>query len=957
VLVERDRQLTWLEQRSCASSGAFLLVEGVSGIGKTRLLAEAARVARSRGCRVIAARATELDRHCAFGLVRRLYEPVLAAASPGEVSALLDGAAGLAGFVIRGQDPPSTIGELGVLHSLYWFTANLAARTEETRIEETRIEETRTEVGPPRPTVVIADDLHWADRGSLNYLRYLQTRAEDLPVSVIMGTRPDEPGAEQQVIDQISVDPTCEVIALPALSAAGSAAVLHDLLSPEPDPGFVQACHAAAKGNPLLLRALARSTRELDVAPTAENASKIAEFGGQAVVKHVRSRLRQLPAECTDLARALAVLGDGSALADAANLADRDAREAAGAAELLGRVHLLDLSSAGRGYLSLTLAFEHPLVRAAVYDDIPLRERMDLHARAAGMLMARGGDLERAATHLLEVAPSKSGEHATVLRGAAATALTRGAPEVAVTYLERCLRETGDGPRAELLKTLGTTAGLVDIVAGEKYLSEALNGRWTPAERAEISNLLGKNLLELLRCDDVVRVCSEAVKQLPDDDQDMRLRLESNVLCTALYQPLTGAVMERLPALRQLPESDTVGFRELDCQIARQDAFAGDRSAVARAERALRDDVLLTGPPSLLPSVISGWFCLFAADTDEAMRSVDVALRVGYERGTASTLAPAYAFRGMGWLSRGQLAEARSDLVNADRLDSFVNCAAGGPFIISLLARTLVEEGKPAEAAAALDRNPAPDPSVGVAFLLFLARAELCRLSGDHARAVDYALMAGDSFAAHGGSNPAVVAWRSEAALSLYQLGRIEEAGRYAEEELDLARGWGAPRAVGRALWVSGLIAGQPGVERLREAVNTLERTDARLEYAKSLAALGSALRRTNHRTEAKRYLTDSLELARRLGATVLVGQARSELRSLGVRPRRSGDETAESGTLTPSERRVADLANVGLSNREIAQQLFVTTKTVEVHLSNAYRKLGISRRMELRQSLAALPA
>ena len=130
-----------------------------------------------------------------------------------------------------------------------------------------------------------------------------------------------------------------------------------------------------------------------------------------------------------------------------------------------------------------------------------------------------------------------------------------------------------------------------------------------------------------------------------------------------------------------------------------------------------------------------------------------------------------------------------------------------------------------------------------------------------------------------------------------------------------------------------------------------LEPSPARLEHAYALANLGAALRRANHRAEARDHLRQALELAQRSGATLLAEQAHEELIATGARPRRV--ELRGAAALTPSERRIAALAAEGISNREIAQALFVTLRTVEMHLSNAFRKLGVSSRTQLLAALA----
>ncbi len=199
--------------------------------------------------------------------------------------------------------------------------------------------------------------------------------------------------------------------------------------------------------------------------------------------------------------------------------------------------------------------------------------------------------------------------------------------------------------------------------------------------------------------------------------------------------------------------------------------------------------------------------------------------------------------------------------------------------------------------------------------------------------------------------NPAVLAWRSHLALALLGLDRRDEALELAREEVELARAWGAPKPIGVALRARGLAeGGAEGIETLRESLAVLDGSSARLERARSLVELGAALRRANQRAEARELLKEGIDLAVRCSSQPLVEHAEAELAATGARPRRLLLSGVES--LTASERRVADFAAKGLSNKDIAQTLFVTTKTVEVHLSNVYRKLGIGSRGELPQAL-----
>jgi DNA-binding CsgD family transcriptional regulator len=262
-----------------------------------------------------------------------------------------------------------------------------------------------------------------------------------------------------------------------------------------------------------------------------------------------------------------------------------------------------------------------------------------------------------------------------------------------------------------------------------------------------------------------------------------------------------------------------------------------------------------------------------------------------------------------------------------------------------VLAEVLLERGAVEEARVVLNKAGEAPPHSDHATLLECSRLRLLLAEGRpedvlvHEPPVEWK------------RHPRFAPWLSLKAEALERVGRHEEAVALAESEVELAREWGSPGTVGRSLRVLGTILHADGIDELHEACGLLEHAPARLEYAKTLAALGVALRHVRKPTEAREPLRRALELADSCGAQPLVDAVRSEIYATGARPR----TTALAGVLalTASERRVADLAAAGQTNRDIAQTLYVTPKTVEVHLSNAYRKLGIASRRELAGALA----
>jgi DNA-binding CsgD family transcriptional regulator len=259
--------------------------------------------------------------------------------------------------------------------------------------------------------------------------------------------------------------------------------------------------------------------------------------------------------------------------------------------------------------------------------------------------------------------------------------------------------------------------------------------------------------------------------------------------------------------------------------------------------------------------------------------------------------------------------------------------------------------GDPAAARTALGALPPPDEGSDGANLCRRTMAEILLQESRPQQALELAEQMGAT-APHV-RHPDWKPWQSLKARALAQLGRHEEALAAMTAELELARAVGGDRVVGRCLRQLGELEDEAGEPRLSEAIELLSRTPARLELARALASLGALQRRTRRPTEAREPLRQALELAEKCACPPLVESVRSELYATGARPR-----TAALGgvaALTARELRVATMAADGHTNREIAQALYVTPKTVEVHLSNAYRKLDISSRRELSGALSAV--
>jgi ATP/maltotriose-dependent transcriptional regulator MalT len=273
----------------------------------------------------------------------------------------------------------------------------------------------------------------------------------------------------------------------------------------------------------------------------------------------------------------------------------------------------------------------------------------------------------------------------------------------------------------------------------------------------------------------------------------------------------------------------------------------------------------------------------------------------------------------------------------------------------SCVAQARVMRGELAGAEAVLDDNGILTTAAHDCVLEepIYARALLRAAQGDTRRALEDVQAVGRRLLAVGSFGVAQYCWRSDAALLLAALGQRDDAARLAEEQLALARAFGTARTVGASLRALGLLEpGERGIEMLQQAVAALDGSPAPLEYGRALVDLGAALRRSGRRAAARDPLARGREVALRCGALALADRAGTELQAAGARPRRLTLTGVDA--LTTSQRRVADMAARGLLNPEIAQALFISRKTVEMHLSNVYRTLAISSREQLGDAFAA---
>ncbi len=944
ALLERDGEVEHVRGMLRAfgqGAGGVLVIEGAAGMGKSRLVEEACERASEHGLRVLSARATELEQGFPFGVMHQLFERPLLEAEAEQRDRWLAGAAGLASEVLTGEPardarapmPGPAASDPGYAwqHGLYWLASNASA---------------------DMPLVLVVDDLQWCDAPSAGALAFIARRLEGEPLALILATRPLDPALTPEAATLVAS--AAEVLRLSPLTTAAVGELVGAKVSEEPHPRFVDACAEVTGGNPFLVGELLDEMVTRGIDPTAAAAEDIGAIVPRGVANTVLLRLARLDPAATALARALSALGDGAQVGDAgelASLARADLETATSA-----------LVSAGVVEPGGTIRFTHPILRTAIYADLSPAERERLHRFAATILRERGAPAGQIAAQVMQTEPAADPAAVALLRDAAHDALALGDAAGAAARLTRALEEPpDDGARAAVLLELGQArarAGTPDAIAP---LSEIVEQGDDPAAIAEAAIELSGMLFFAGRAAEGAAILRRAQERLPESEP-AREQLEVALLGGS-YTSISIR-REAEPTIAQLrdpggPAQGVLQATTLATMAMDEVMYLGSASrAIDLAQRSLE-----AGLP-LEPHRGENWAILAIAtlsasgEIDAALRGADEILARARERGAALSVVSIQALRAGVAIRRGDLAAAQADALAAIELAPEL---LGGEYLVLAVSAAVF---------AGLDRDETPESlrrlvdSAGVRYdtefipssQLRLASGLLRAAAGNHEDAVEELRSCELDHPTFGGENPAVLAWRSAAALSLAKLECHDEALALAAEEVRRAQSFGAARSIGVALCAQALVGPKDKrVEGLAEALAVLAPSQARLEHARVLIDIGATLRAAGQRTTAREPLLEGLELAGRCGALSLMSRARAELAAIGVRPR-----TTERGgldSLTPSEGRVVKLAADGNTNRQIAQTLFVTEKTVETHLGRAFRKLDVSSRRQLPDVLARATA
>ncbi|MFI9046834.1 LuxR C-terminal-related transcriptional regulator [Streptomyces sp. NPDC053427] len=881
------------------SAASVLTLTGRPGHAQNSLVRWAACRARAGGVRVLQAQATPAERELRHGVVRQLTTP-------------LNGAGGT----------------LDALNHLL-----RSART--------------------TPTLVAVEDLQWLDQASLTWLQaLLRGLPTHIPLAVVTSSSGDVilPGTEcGGPSPQVAVP--VRRVAVPALTDRGVATTVLATCGRAGDEEFVAALTTATAGNPAVLHDVLRALKSHGHAPVSARVPDVHALTAGVVGAHAARALDGLPAEVNSVLRALAVCGDLLDFSLVCTLVmSRTIPE--------DRIRTL-LESVG---LTVSVGdkvhIRFPVSKARVLEDMETGERADLYARAAELAHRASAGDEDVAHLLLRSPPLGASWVVPVLRRSFAAALRREDHHRAYACLSRALKEPLDAAeRTRLTLELAAAEAVAVPEAGDRRLGELV--RSADAVPSAVGVRVRAVDLGFARgnSDWARRTAAEALHRATPAE---RANLVALFWLASMSRDDGEPMVPEVPALPDLPLSPAQAATR-----AWQLVAAGEGADKARelARIALTDDG--RGEALMMPRLAACHALILTDDHDEAGAALDGILATARRSHLRAITSRSLALRAYLHLRSARLDAAERALGAAERA---LPAASWHPMtlpgLVALRICVSVEAGR-LDRARQLAETPLPaggEEGVWWSSLL-VARARVAAEDGQWHEALRLSQESGRRLLRRQWHNPAVLSWRPLAARACLETGDRAETRRLRDEELALADRWGTASARGIArLETARLFDDDPkgAVDRAREAAALLRNSPARLAQLWGLVRQIKAESAQGDSTAAARSLDELSALApvhpsSRLGTTV------EALTAQGTPP--SADPAAPPtpvvrpgwGTLSEAEKRTAELAGRGHGNREIAEQLSVSRRTVELRLSNAYRKLRIGGRDELRRLLGAM--
>jgi DNA-binding CsgD family transcriptional regulator len=929
-------------------------IVGAAGIGKTRLLAELAARADSRGHIVLDGAGADLERDLPFWVFVDALDEYLAGVEPRRLTNLDEEVRVELAHVFPSLSDLGRGGSPGVLHERY--RTNRAVRELLERLAATK------------PLVLILDDFHWADPASVDLAASLLHRPPAAGVLIVLASRPNHVSRLHSATGHALRAGQLTRIELAPLTRDEAAA----MLGLEALDAGAALLYEESGGNPFYLEQLARaSTGAARVALGSQ--SSVAELRVPAmVVVALSEELALLSVETLRVLQGASVAGDPFEPELAAAASAVDEPEAMGAVDELLSADLIRLTNVPRRF-----GFRHPIVRRAVYEASPAAWRIGAHERVARALADRGAGALARAQHI--DASAKVGDAAALetLTEAGRQSAQR-APATAARWFSGALRLLPEaapaGQRVELLSALAPSlAATGHFAEAHEALVESLRlvDTGATAQRVQLVAACARVEHLLGRHEQAHQRLAAALKDLPDAagaaavslmlelavDEVYRLRYQAGqawaqqavdaakaigdpaldaaalaVLARAFSwggEPIRGEQVcaEATAIMDTLTDEQLAGRLDAVVELAGAEIYL-DRfvEAAAHAERALAVG-RSTGQGQLFPGVYAtlgvAW-CMVGRLADAA-ELLDAAIEAARLSGHPPALAWALFCRAFVAVPAGDLRTAIAAAQESLELAAEANQAVIAARAASVLAVALLDAGQSDRAAAVLAGSLGAEqfdaiPAVWRAYLL--EQMTRCWLVlGRHEEAQAAAASAQASAAAVGLRSATAMATRATAAVALADM----DAAKAAEQALhaaDLADAVGMPVEAALARTIAGRALAQLGDK---------DRALGELELA--AATLDSC--------GAVRYRDATQRALRQLGQRI-------------HRRTRPGDSTSGVSALTGRELEIAELIVDRKTNAEIARELFLSTKTVETHIRNMFRKLGANSRVDIARAMEA---
>ena len=891
-------------------SSQVLLVIGEAGMGKTVLLADAAGRARLAGMRVLSVTGRESESRLAFAGLHQLLRPVLSSAAglPGRQAQALTGALGLAADPVA-PDPLLT----GV--AVLTLLSDLSERS---------------------PVLVVADDAHWLDRNSLEALAFVGSRLDAERVVLLVGARGQAPPS--------GFDRGFPELHLEPLSAADAGLLLDQQPRPPRGRARLQVL-AQSAGNPMALIELAKVIADDSAASRRWAAEPLPLTDRLSAV--ITSRFAALP-EQTQAALLLAAVADGPDLRVAASHgAGPDARVLT-PAEQLG---LVKVNRTG-------LQFSHPLVRSAIYHSGPFAQRAAAHRQLAEALHDQP---DRRAWHLAAAALQPDEHVASLLEATADQAQHRGGAAAAALAMERAA-ELGPVRADQARRLVAAASAAVPTGQGDwvqelarRALAVTVDPELRLTARHDAAWALAWSGRRTAALSALISVAEEASRDLPALAWD------------ALGSAATVAYQSGIPASRQVV-SRALGLLErqgppppgrawgIDVNVLRL-WIRVSADPIGSRNQLLPDLRKIAGSPIEEPSlwrVASAAWLLDESDLaitllQDAMQRLRAPGVRGTSGGSLTVLGWVYIDTGR-WDEALEVAAEAAGMAEANQMELV---AASADVIMATVLAMRADSGAAREHAARALATVDPAECGLVAARARRALGVAALADGSYLQAFTQlrGLFSEDGTPLHNYASYLGVADLAAAAVRSDR--RMEGCG-VIERALRRLDGTASARLEQLIARARGILAGPDGAEAhfgkaLADPAGDqwpFERAQLHLDYAEWL-------RRRRRINDAKPVLTEALGTFRRLGARSWVQRAQAELRACGVAVTGAPGERDALAELTPQQRQIVRLASDGLTDREIGDRLFLSSRTVSSHLYRSYPKLGVASRHQLRDVIA----